>query len=412
MKRETKRSKEFDYAGFEKEAIGKLREGRGLTGDGGALTGLIKRLLEIALDEEMEEQLPKLKEEDRSNRRNGHTKKIVKTGLGEIEIHPPRDRNGDFTPQIIGKWERGIAPEIEEQMVALYGIGTSYADIRAHLQRMYGMEYSEAFISRVTDRVSEEMDRWKNRPLERLYCIVYLDAIHYRIRQDRKVKTNAVYSVMGVDKDGKRDVLGIYIDEAEGAKYWARVLENLKDRGVEDVLFFCVDGLTGFPDSIHSVFPKSIVQRCIVHMIRTSLKFVNWKDYRAVCKDLKEVYGADSEASAKERLIKFGDKWDKKYPEIRQKWENNWVELSPFFDYPEAIRRAIYTTNAVEGLHRTLRKVTKTKGAFTSERALEKQLYLALQYSKKSWQKNVRSWSEMARVFMREFPERMGNGRV
>jgi transposase-like protein len=409
MKKETKQSEGFDYADFEKSAISKLREGKGLTGEGGALTGLIKRLLEIALEEEMTEQLPELKALDPKNRRNGHTSKVVKTGLGEIEVNPPRDRNGEFTPHLIGKWERGLAPEIEEQIISMYGMGTSYADIRAQMKRMYGMDYSESFISRVTDRVSEEMEVWKSRPLAGLYCIVYLDAIHYRIRQDRKVKTNAVYSVMGVDQEGNRDVLGIYIDEAEGAKYWARVLENLKDRGVEDVIFFCIDGLTGFPEAIHSVYPQSIVQRCIVHMIRTCLKFVNWKDYREVCKDLKKVYGSDSEESAREELQKFGNKWDKKYPEIRQKWEHNWVELSPYFDYPEAIRKVIYTTNAVEALHRTLRKVTKTKGAFTTEGALEKQLYLALQYSKKTWQRNVRGWADMIRVFVREFPERMEN---
>lgn len=412
MKKATKKSESFDYADFEKSAISKLRNGKGLTGEGGALTGLIKRLLEIALEEEMEEQLPELKAMDPKNRRNGHTSKVVKTGLGEIELNPPRDRNGEFVPQLIRKWERGLAPEIEEQIISMYGMGTSYSDIRAHMHRMYGMDYSESFISRITDRVSEEMEQWKSRPLCGLYCIVYLDAIHYRIRRDRKVKTNAVYSVMGVDKEGNRDVLGIYIDEAEGARYWARVLENLRDRGVEDVLFFCVDGLSGFPEAIHSIYPQAIVQRCIVHMIRTSLKFVNWKDYRQVCKDLKKVYGADTEGSARMEMEIFGSKWDKKYPEIRKKWESNWVELSPYYDYPEAIRRVIYTTNAIEALHRTLRKVTKTKGAFTSERALEKQLYLALQYSKKTWQRNVRSWTEIARVFAREFPQRMENARV
>ena len=408
MKKQDKESSEFDYSSFEKEAIKKLREGKGLTGEGGALTGLVKRILEVALDEELNAQLPELKASDPSNRKNGHTRKKVKTGLGEVFIEPPRDRQGKFDPKIIGKWDRSLAPEIEQQILALYGIGTSYADIRSHLKRMYGMDYSEAVLSGITDRISLELNAWKQRALSRVYAVIYLDAIHYRIREDRQVQTKAIYSVMGVDLEGQRDVLGLFIGQAEGARHWARVLENIKDRGVEDVLFFCVDGLNGFSEAIHGVFPQATVQRCIVHMVRTSLKYVNWKDYRELCKGLKTVYRADDAQMAWDKLQGFGKKWDEKYPEIREKWEDNWIELSPFFDYPEQLRRMIYTTNAVEALHRILRKATKTKGAFTNDRAIEKQLFLALKYSEKSWKRAVRGWPDIIRTLIREFPDRIG----
>lgn len=403
-----KKEENFDYSKFESEAIRKLRSGKGLTGEGGALTGLIKRILEAALDEEMNAQLPELKASDPSNRKNGHTKKIVKTGLGPIPINPPRDRKGAFEPKLIKKWDRSMAPEIEQQILALYGIGTSYSDIRLHLKRMYGMDYSEAVLSGITDRIHEELVEWKTRALSRIYTVVYLDAIHYRVREDRQVQTKAVYSVMGVDVHGQRDVLGLFIGQAEGAKHWGRVLENLKDRGVEDVLFFCVDGLNGFTKTIQAVFPKATIQRCIVHMVRTSLRFVNWKDYRNLCKDLKTIYRADSADQGWNALQEFGEKWDKKYPEIREKWENKWIELSPFFDYPEKLRKIIYTTNAVEALHRILRKATKTKGAFTNDKAIEKQLYLALRYSEKSWKRSVRGWPDIIRSLLREFPDRIG----
>ena len=405
MKKTKNKKEEFDYSNFEKEAIEKLRSGKGLTGEGGVLTGLIKRILETALEEEMDAQLPKLKKAHPENRKNGHTKKEVKTALGNVTIHPPRDRKGEFEPQIIGKWDRALAPEIEQQILALYGIGTSYSDIRSHLKRMYGVTYSEAVISKITDSVIEDINTWKKRALSEVYAVVYLDAIHYRVREDGQVKTKAVYSVMGVGLDGTRDVLSLFIGHSEGAKYWARVLENLKDRGVVDVLFFCVDGLNGFTEAITGIFPNSIIQRCIVHMVRTSLLFVNWKDYRPLCKDLKLVYRADSAKQGWEELQKFGKKWDEKYPEIRKKWEKSWIELSPFFDYPQPVRKMIYTINAVEALHRILRKVTKTKGAFTNEKALEKQLFLALKYSKKSWNRTVRGWPDIMRTLMREFPE-------
>jgi putative transposase len=400
-----KKNKEegFDYTDFEREAVSKLRSGKGLTGKDGALTGMISRILTLAMDEEMSEHLS---ESDDGNRRNGHTSKRVRTGMGEIPIEPPRDREGTFSPQMIPKWQRTLAPEIEQQIMTLYSIGNSYEDIRTHLKEMYGVDYSPRLLSNLTDQVFEEIRAWKSRPLSSFYATIYLDAIHYKVREDRRIITKAVYTVLGVTCDGEREVLGIYIGAAEGARHWSRILESIKDRGVEDVLFFCVDGLKGFADAIGVVFPLSIVQRCIVHMIRTSLKFVSYKDYKEVCKDLKSVYQADEAEDALNQLGVFEMKWMDKYPEIAEKWRKDWRELSPFFDYPEAIRRSIYTTNPVEALHRCMRKATKSKGAFVSDSALEKQLYLTLRYNQKKWNRKIRNWPDMARAYRTEFPER------
>ena len=383
-----------------------MRTGKGLTGEGGALTGLIKRIVEAALDEELSAHIRETKP---SNRRNGHTAKQIKTGLGEVEIRPPRDREGSFDPKVLAKWERNLAPEIENQIISMYGIGSSYADISAHIKRMYGLSYSPSFISSVPDRVYTEIETWKTRALEEVYAIIYLDAIHFKVREDRTIKSKAVYTVLGVDLEGNRDVLGIYIGQSEGSKHWGRVLESIRDRGVKDVIFFCIDGLRGFPDVILEIYPQSIIQRCIVHMIRTSLRYVSWKDYKGICKDLRKMYSKDDAESAMEELARFDKKWGGKYPEIGKKWRNSWSELSPFFDYPEAIRRTIYTTNTVESLNKCLRKVTKTKGAFVSEKALEKQLYLALKYNQKSWKRRVRSWPDIARSLRNQFPERLNN---
>jgi len=394
----------FDFKEFEKEAIKKLRAGKGLIGEDGALTGLIGRILKAAYEEEITDHMSNTS--PKGNRRNGSTKKKVKTGLGEIEVQPPRDRAGTFSPQIIKKWDRQIAPELERQILSLYAIGTSTRDISEHFQKMYGVNYSPTFISGVTDRIIDEVESWKSRPLEDMYAIIYLDAIHFKVRENRKVVTKAVYTVFGVDMDGQRDVLGLYLGQSEGAKHWGRILENIRERGVKDVIFFCVDGLAGFSKVIEEVYPRSLVQRCIVHMVRTSVKHVSWKDLRAVVKDLKEMYTKDSSDSALEQLTRFENKWGDRYPEISKKWKNNWDELSLSFDYPIELRKVIYTTNTVEALHRVLRKTTKTKGAYVNDQALEKQLYLTLQHSKSTWQRKTRGWPQIVRVLNREFPER------
>lgn len=400
-----KKEENFDFEKFEKEAIKKLRSGKGLIGEHGALTGLIGRILKAAYEEEITDHILNTKSEN--NRRNGSTKKKLQTGLGEIEVKPPRDRQGTFSPQIVKKWERQIAPELEEQILSLYAIGTSTRDISEHLDKMYGVKYSASFISDITNRIVDEVEAWKSRPLEDIYAIVYLDAIHFKVRENRKVITKAVYTVFGVNMDGQRDVLGLYIGQSEGAKHWGRILENIRERGVKDVLFFCVDGLVGFTAVIEEIYPRALIQRCIVHMVRTSVKHVSWKDLRAVCKDLKIMYSKDNSDSAIEELERFNLKWSDKYPDIAQKWKSNWPELSISFDYPKELRRAIYTTNTVETLHRILRKTTKTKGAFVNDQALEKQLYLTLKHSKKSWQRKTRGWPEIIRALKREFHDRI-----
>jgi transposase-like protein len=320
---------------------------------------------------------------------------------------PPRDREGTFEPELVPKWGRTITPELELQILELYSLGNSYRDISTHLFRMYGVRYSEAQISTITDRIWEEVLRWQSRALKSLYAFVFLDAIHFKIREDGMVKTKAIYTVLGVDMEGERDVLGLYVGGAEGANTWGRILHDIKDRGVEDVLIFCVDGLPGFNEVIEEVYPMSLIQRCIVHMIRTSLRFVSYRDYKAICRDLRKVYASGSIQEAEEALKQFGQKWDNQYPEIRKKWEKHWLELTTFFGFPAEIRRVIYTTNAVESLHRHMRKATKTKGAFTNEKALLKQLFLTLQRNKTSWARKVFSWPVIARVLHREFNERI-----
>lgn len=398
-----KKGKAFDYEKFEKEAITKLRSGKGLIGPDGALTSMIQRILQAALDGEMDDHI----KEDRPNRRNGYTDKQVQTSMGPVNIEPPRDRRGSFEPKIIGKWERRIAPEIENQIFSLYGMGNSYEDISRFIEQMYGVKYSTSLISSVTDRIWGEIDQWRTRPLESCYALIYLDAIHYKVRDNGRVVTKAIYTVFGIDLEGQRDVLGLYIDQAEGARFWGRILENIKDRGVEDVLFFSVDGLKGFSEVIQEIFPSSIIQRCIVHMIRTSLRYVSYKDYKSICKDLRMIYTAADEQAAQRGLKTFAMQWDAKYPEISKKWKANWVELSPFFDFPEHIRRMIYTTNAIEALHRLLRKTTKTKGALVSDDALIKILYLTLKNNQKTWKKKVRNWPQILTTLRLEFGERI-----
>lgn len=393
----------FDYEKFEQDAIAKLRAGKGLTGPDGALTGMIQRILQAALDGEMDDHL----HEDRPNRKNGHTEKQVQTSMGPVDIEPPRDRNASFEPKIVGKWQRRIAPDIENQILSLYGMGNSYEDISSFIEQMYGVKYSTSLLSSVTDRIWEEVDQWRKRPLSSCYALIYLDAIHFKVRDNGRVVTKAIYTVFGVDLEGERDVLGLYIDQAEGARFWGRALEDVRDRGVEDVLFFSIDGLKGFSEVIQQIFPNSIVQRCIVHMIRTSLRYVSYMDYKPICKDLRTIYTAANEQEAVRALKSFTDKWYPKYPEISKKWKTNWVELSAFFDFPEDIRRMIYTTNAVEALHRLLRKTTKTKGAMINDNALIKILYLTLIHNEKTWKRRARNWPKILTTLRREFGERI-----
>lgn len=408
MAKKTKKSEaeKFDYESFESEAIQRLRQGDELVGPGGVLTGLLQRIINAALEGELDGQLEEDKASGAPNRRNGFSSKQVRSSLGEVPVKPPRDRLGNFEPQLIGKWQRQLGNGLDEQILGLYARGNSVEDIRRQLQQIYGLEYSSGSISAVTERVWEEVVAWQQRPLKELYSVVYLDALHYKVREDGRVITKAVYIVYGIDAEGERDVLGMYLGKEEGARQWGRILEDIRRRGVQDVLFFCVDGLEGFSEAIWEVFPQSLVQRCIVHMVRTSLRFVADKDRKKVSQSLRQVYTAANEEQAQMALEAFKEQWEKRYPEIAPKWEAAWGELMVFMDYSEHIRRMIYTTNAVEALHRIIRKVTKTKGAWVNDKGLLKQLYLALLYSQKSWQRKAFNWNAIQRELIIQFGER------
>lgn len=389
-----------------KDIINRLYKGDKLIGEDGIFTDMLQAMVNAALEGEMDAHLSKEKSEGKSNRRNGKLSKKLKSNSGPLEVDSPRDRDGSFEPALVGKWKRTLNTGFDEAIIHLYARGNSVEDIRHQLAELYGVEVSASAISAVTARVMETATEWQQRPLAQCYPIVFLDAVHFKVRSEGKVTTKAVYTVYGVDVEGQRDVLGLYMGEAEGAHQWGLILEDLQKRGVEDVFFFCIDGLTGFKEVIEEVFPKSQVQRCIVHMIRSSTRFVSYKDLKSVNKDLRTVYTATNRQEAAMALETFGEKWNKKYPEISKKWNENWEELMTFMDWKKEIRRMIYTTNPVEALHRIMRRVTKSKGAWINEKALFKQLYLALSHSEKSWKKTAYNWSKIKKELYDHFGER------
>lgn len=389
-----------------KEVLSRLYKGDPILGDGGIFTDMLQAFVNAALEGEIDESLKDDKDQGDANRRNGHTHKIVRSNTGPIEVHTPRDRLGSHEPILIKKWERELGTGIDDIIISLYARGQSIEDIRFQLQSLYGLDISAGVISSVTDRVWSEILEWQQRPLAPCYPIVYLDAIHYKVRDAGQITTKAVYTCYGVTADGQRDILGLYLNDSEGARHWGLILEDIKQRGVDEVFFFCIDGLTGFKDVIEQVYPQSIIQRCIVHMIRNSTRFVNDKDIKAVCADLRKIYAAANRQQAELALEAFGQNWDKKYKEIKQKWEANWNELMAFMDYGHNIRRMIYTTNPVEALHRVMRKVTKSKGAWSNDKGLLKQLYLALKYNEKSWKRKAFSWVSIQRELTDKYGER------
>jgi transposase-like protein len=396
----------FDYEGFEKEAISRLNGGAGLVGPDGVLTGLIQRLVNAALSGEADSHIREGKASGQANRRNGHTSKTLDTELGPVQISPPRDRAGSFEPQLVGKWERQLGTGLDRQILTMYANGNSYGDIQHQVKQLYGLDYSPASIAEVTEQVWAEVVEWQQRPLKPFYTAIFLDGIYFTTREGGRSAKKVLYSVYGVDAEGQREVLGIYIRGTEGAGEWGRVLQELRKRGVEDVLFFCVDGLAGFGEAILEVFPQSFVQRCIVHMVRSSTRFVADKDIKALCADLRRIYTAADEQQASAALDGFREKWDKKYPEIARAWEKDWAELTPFLDFGEHTRRMIYTTNAVEALHRQLRKVTKSKGSWVNDKALLKQIYLILAYGRGGWDRKVFNWNAISRELVERFGER------
>lgn len=383
-----------------------LYGGGPLLGEGSVFSEMLQALVNASLDGEMDHFMDEQRASEAANRRNGYTSKEVRSTAGPLQIRTPRDRQGDHDPLLVGKRQRELPSGLSDIIIGLYARGNSVDDIRYELQRIYGLDLSAGLISSITERVWEEVLTWQQRPLSACYAIIYLDGIYFRAKSEGKFSDRTVHSVYGVTAEGQRDVLGLYLFNGEGASNWAMVLEDLKRRGVQDVLFVCVDGLNGFSQAIESVYPKAIVQRCIVHMVRSSTRFVSDKDLKKVCADLRCIYTAANEEQAKRALDVFGQKWDEKYGHIRPKWEENWSELMAFMDFGEHIRRMIYTTNPVEALHRVLRKVTKSKGAWISERALLKQLYLALMHNEKSWKRQAFHWKAIQLELIKKFGDR------
>ena len=383
-----------------------FRTGQSVFGKGGALAPLFKEFLETALESELDAHLDE-QERSSGNKRNGHKSKRVKTSQGELSISTPQDRKSSFDPQIVKKRERILADSLEDKIIGMYSLGMSYRDIGAHIEDMYDMQISPSVMSEITDRIIPKIKAWQSRPLDAVYTIVWLDAMHYKAREDHQVKTRAVYNVIGVDTKGYKDVLGSYISESEGANFWLGVLTDLNNRGVKDILIACTDNLKGFSEAILSIFPQSEVQTCIIHQIRNSLKYVLSKDQKEFMADLKTVYKAVNKQTAEDQLLWLEEKWGKKYPAVIDSWNNNWEKLSTYFEYAEPIRKIIYTTNAVEGYHRQIRKYTKTKGAFTSDMALMKMIYLTTMRITKKWSSPLQNWALTIQQLKIKFGERI-----
>lgn len=382
------KKKSFDWDSFESDAVGRLLDGDSLTGQDGILTPLIQRLLQASLDGEMQAHV----DQSRPNRRNGKNLKTLKSPQGLLRIDMPRDREGSFNSQLIPKRSTSLGDGLDNKILALYGLGMSYSDIRTHLAELYGIDVSEATLSAVTDKVLEELSRWQSRELDGVYPFVWLDALHYKVRYEGRVITRAMYTVLALRMDGHKELLGLYISEHEGARFWLGVLSDLQARGVSDILVASIDGLKGFPEAIETVFPKTRIQLCVVHQMRNSLRFVPDKDRKAVSKSLKAVYKATKRDDAKLAFDIFCEQWGGKYPMIVKSWQTNWNRLMEMYEYPSDIRRIIYTTNPVEGFHRQLRKVTKTKGSFVSDQALLKLLYLAYKNISSKWRITSQKW--------------------
>ena len=379
-------SEQFDF----NKAVEALKNGQDLMGKDGLLMPLIKQLTEAALQAELDEHL---KQDQEPNRRNGSSQKTIKTGSGSFELNTPRDRAGNFEPQLVKKNQTCLNDEIERKMISLFALGNSYSAIASHIADLYGLDFSHATISAVTDKLIPELKAWQQRPLERLYPFVWLDAIHYKVKQDGRYESKAVYTVLGLNIEGKKDILGLYLSETEGANFWLSVLTDLHNRGLEDILIASVDGLTGFPEAINAIFPKTEVQLCVIHQIRNSIKYVASKNQKAFMADLKPVYRAVSKEAAEDALDELEQRWGQLYPIVIKSWRSKWENLSVYFKYPADIRRVIYTTNAIEAIHRQFRKLTKTKGAFPNENSLLKLLYAGIQNAAKKWTMPLQNWN-------------------
>jgi len=373
------------------DALKDLQAGKDLTGKDGVLMPLIKQLSEAAINAELEHHIAT---EEQSNRKNGKGSKTIKTGAGSFELNAARDRTGTFEPQLIKKNQTQLTPEIDRKILSLFSHGMSYRDMKYHIHDLYGIEVSTATISAITDQLIPELKEWQERPLESHYPIIWMDAIHYKIKEDGCYVNKAIYTLLGLTIEGKKEILGIYLSDTESASYWLSVLTELQNRGVRDILIACVDGLSGFPDAIASIFPHTEIQLCIIHQIRNSMKYVGSKNHKAFMRDLKPVYRAVTKEAAEVALDKLDDKWGTMYPIVIKSWRRKWEHLSVYFKYPEAIRKIIYTTNAVEAIHRQFRKLTKTKGAFPNENSLLKLLYAGILNASEKWTMPIQNWSQ------------------
>ena len=404
----------IEKRGIEDEIIDKLlkdyKEPEDLIGEDGLLKELTKRLLERAMSAEMTEHVGYEKHEaagrGSGNSRNGKTAKTVKGTFGRLPIEVPRDRNGTFEPKIIGKHQTRFTG-FDENIISLYARGLTVREIKEHLEEIYQVEVSPGLISTVTEEVIDEAKAWQDRPLERFYPFVYMDALIFKVRDHGTVRNKAIYLAIGVNMDGMKEVLGLWIAQTEGAKFWLQVVTELKNRGLEDILIACVDGLKGFPEAIETVYPKTEVQLCIVHMVRHSLNFVGWKQRKEVAADLRKVYTAATESEAETRLAEFAVRWDDKFPMISKSWRANWARVIPFFAHPPEIRKVIYTTNAIESLNMSLRKVTKTRSSFPNDEAVLKLLYLALRNIAKKWTMPIQNWKAALNRFAIIYEDRV-----
>lgn len=396
----------FDYELAKQKVKEQLRSGQSLFGKEGAFAPLLQEMLNSILEGELESHLD---EEERSsgNRKNGKSTKLLKTSSGTIEVTTPRDRSGSFEPEMVKKRETIMAQSLEDKIIGLYSLGTSLRDISAHIKETYDTEISATTLSSITDKVIPLVKEWQQRPLDQLYCIVWLDAMYYKIKEEGRTQTRCVYNILGINPEGRKEVLGMYISQSEGANFWLGVINDLKQRGVADILIACIDNLKGFDEAIRTIYPNTEVQTCIVHQIRNSIKYVASKDQKEFMRDLKPVYRADNELQALDELAALREKWNKKYPMVIDSWQKNWAKLSTYFKYPAGIRKLIYTTNTIEGYHRQIRKVTKNKGVFTSDMALLKLIYLATERIERKWTMPLGNWAICASQLKIIFEDRM-----
>jgi transposase-like protein len=398
----------FDFEAFSRQAAEDLKAGKPMVGKEGVFTPLLKKLIEASLEGEMDAHLDQTRKTE-SNRRNGKTRKNLSSPLGGFEIFSPRDRNSSFEPQIVAKRQHKITSDIDAQILSLYGKGMSYSDIQSYLSEMYGVEVSDGTISAITDRLIPAIKEWQNRPLETVYPVVWLDAMHFKVRDNGVVKAKAIYSILGVNCEGEKEVIGIYFGDHESCSFWKQVLHELRLRGVEDIFVACIDNLKGFGDAIEDIFPQTDVQLCLVHQMRNSMKYMADKDRKPMVRDLKKVYTAVNKDMANHYLAQAEKVWADKYKIVFRSWHLNWDRLTNFFKYPPALRRVIYTTNPIESYHRMVRKVTKTKGAFSSEDAIVKQIYLATMNAQTKWTGTMFGWAAVRRDLNDYFETRFIN---